>query len=151
MTNILNSELLKINDWMTANRLTINVHKTELMIFSNRLTNTLDNQVSLNGDHISFVDQVRFLGVKIDNRLNFGDHICYILGKISKHAGILFKIKNNLPISARLSYYNAFCLPYFSYNIIHWGGTNSSHNSLLKDHQGIEVRTIRSSPMNYVI
>ena len=69
-------------------------------------------------------------------------HINKVLNKVSKHAGILYKIKHSLPIPARIAYYNSFVLPYFSYNLIHWGKTNSIHLDQLITVQKRIIRTI---------
>ena len=62
--------------------------------------------------------------------------------KISKHGGILYKIKNNLPLSARITYYNSFVLPYLNFNILHWGNTNETHLNALFLCQKRIIRTI---------
>ena len=75
-TNIiitLNTELTSVYNWTVANRLTINVNKTELLLFTNRQSDVTDDQVQLNGCSIGFVDQARFLGVIIDKKLNFSN------------------------------------------------------------------------------
>ena len=66
----------------------------------------------------------------------------HILGKVSKHAGILYKLRTQFSIPTRVNYYNTFCLPYFSYNIVHWGGTNSCHLYPLITLQKRIIRTV---------
>ena len=73
------------------------------------------------------MDHAKFLGIIIDKKMNFQHHINYITKKISKHAGILYRIKHCLPLKTRLTYYNSFILPYLNYNILHWGCTNNIH------------------------
>ena len=127
MVGLLNTELTKIHDWTVANRLTINNTKTELLLFSNRSPLHNNEQVILNGQFVSYVDHAKFLGVVIDDKINFKNHINYITGKVAKHAGILYRIKNCLPQKTRLTYYNSYVLPYLNYNILHWGTTNPTH------------------------
>ena len=148
MVTVINSELEKVNQWTIANRLTINTNKTELIIFTNKTNYSNENdKIYLNGQIIDPVDhvRVRFLGVMIDKNLNFKMHIQHVLDKISKHAGILYKIKNQLPISARITYYNSFVLPYLTYNIVHWGNTNSVHLNCLVTMQKRIIRTISNA------
>ena len=83
-----------------------------------------------------------FLGVFVDTKLNFKEHINYITKKISKHAGILYRIKHCLPTKTRLTYYNSFVLPYLNYNVLHWGSTNDVHLRPLITIQKRIVRTI---------
>ena len=63
------------------------------------------------------------MGVYLDDKLSFKNHIKYVTTKISKHAGILYKIRDQIPFSTRLDYYFAFIYPYINYNIIIWGST----------------------------
>ena len=143
MIPLLNSELEKIHDWTLANRLTINAAKTELLLFTNSRDVTPSNtDVVLNGTPVGYVDHARFLGVIIDSKFNFKLHINNVVTKVSKHGGILYKIRNNLPLPARIMYYNSFVLPYLTFNIIHWGKTNITHLSPLIIAQKRIIRTM---------
>ena len=142
MVRTLNSELLKIQEWTVANRLTINNSKTELLLFSNKHTTHNNEQIFFNGNYVKYVDHAKFLGVFVDTKLNFKEHINYITKKISKHAGILYRIKHCLPTKTRLTYYNSFVLPYLNYNVLHWGSTNDVHLRPLITIQKRIVRTI---------
>ena len=64
-----------------------------------------------------------------------------MVGKVSGHAGILYKVKDFLTPHAKLTYYNSFVLPYISYNIVHWGGTNATY---LKPLITVQKRIIRT-------
>ena len=141
MVGTMNVELKKIQDWTVANRLTINNSKTELLLFSNLHTAHNNEQIFLNGSYVSYVDHAKFLGVMIDTKMNFKYHTNYIASKIAKHAGILYRIKDNMQTKTRLTYYNSFVLPYLNYNILHWGSTNDVH---LKPLVTIQKRIIRS-------
>ena len=127
MVPILNTELDKIYHWTLANRLTINTNKTELLLFTNKGVTSNDYQVILGGDRLEFVNHAKFLGVLLDDKLNFKLHVGHVVGKIAKHSGILFKIRDSLPRAARIRYYNSFILPYLTYNVHHWGNTNDDH------------------------
>ena len=145
MIPLLNCELEKIHDWTLANRLTINASKTELLMFTNRKVLASNTDVILNDTPIAYVDHARFLGVIVDNKLNFKLHITNVVGKISKHSGILYKIKHNLPLPARITYYNSFVLPYLTFNILHWGNTNQTHLTPLITIQKRIIRTIANA------
>ena len=142
MIPALNNELEKIVDWTVANRLTINTSKTELLLFSNRITPHTDSDVYLGGHPVKYVENARFLGVTIDTNMNFKPHINNLVSKVSKHGGKLYKIKDNMPLPARMTYYNSFILPYLSFNILHWGNTNNTHLNPLFISQKRIVRTI---------
>lgn len=65
-------------DWLEANRLSAAPNKTELILFSKRRNATLyDTNITINmGTHVIAQSlQVRFLGLKLDRRLNWTQHI----------------------------------------------------------------------------
>ena len=122
-----NIELSKIKQWTISNRLTINEAKTEMILFSNRLTPPVYDPVCIGNSVINFTDSCRILGINIDKNLSFSNHIKNIVGKLSRNCGILYKIKNSLSLNARICFYYAFCYPYLSQNVISWGSTNHIH------------------------
>ena len=61
--------------WCCANRLSINVSKTNLMLFSNKLNPTDIADVFMNNIKIDYKSSTRFLGVIIDDKLKFNLHI----------------------------------------------------------------------------
>ena len=57
----LNTELLKIESWLVANRLTLNVSKTHYMIFHRSRIKTVDHDLILNGNVVTLLHQQSFL------------------------------------------------------------------------------------------
>ena len=118
-----NSELDLLLNWIDRNGLKINVNKTELLLFTNRKTSNFNQSISFAGNTINFVHSCKFLGVHLDDRLSFSDHIAFLVNKISKHTGILYKIRDKLPLKTRLDFYYSFIYSYLSFNVEVWGGT----------------------------
>ena len=136
-----NNELLKVFNWTVTNKLSLNTSKTELLLVSNKRENFDNANITLHNEVINPCNSCKYLGVHFDKNMTFGVHIDDVLNKISRHTGILFKIRNNLPAKARLDYYYAFIYPYLSYNVIFWGATYQSYlNPLIIQHK----RTIRT-------
>ena len=102
-----NNELSKLKDWTIANKLTIHAGKTKLLVVSNRIQSSQNISISILDSVISPSDSCKYLGVHLDSKLTFQDHIKYIMSKISRHTGILYKIRDNLPIKSILDYYYA--------------------------------------------
>ena len=113
-----NTELNSISQWINANKLTLNTDKTEFLIISNRSTTNVNRNLEFQGASITPTNSCKYLGVIIDDRLSFRYHINFIISNVSKHTGILYKIRDFLPMCTRLNYYYAFMHPYISYNII---------------------------------
>ena len=135
------TELDKIMNWTLTNKLTLNARKTELLLISNRTNNFDSHMISLGNETIHPCTSCKYLGVHIDRNMTFTHHIDHVLKKISRHTGILYKIRDPLTQQARLNYYYAFIYPYLSYNVILWGSTFQTHlNPLIVQHK----RTIRT-------
>ena len=92
----LNNELYKIDTWLQAFKLTININKTHYMVFHRaRLKPTKD--VMIRQNKIAFTKSTKFIGIIIDDKLKWTEHINYVKNnKISKSSGILFKVRNYL-------------------------------------------------------
>ena len=130
----LNSEIPKITHWFNANKLALNVNKTHYVIFRPGRSN-LTSQVPLmlNGTVVKLEKSTKFLGVILDSRLKFCEHITYINNKIAKNTGILAKLRKSLPLATLVQLYNAFILPYILYCIELWGsGSANQINATLK-------------------
>ena len=126
---IVNEELERLNQWLSANRLCLNVNKTTYMIVSDRaMIGDLD--LSVGGGAINRVLSHRFLGVVIDERLRFCDHINLICGKISRSIGIMRRLGTLVPARVIRSLFYSFVYSYASYAITAWGSASSS--SLLR-------------------
>ena len=70
---------------------------------------------------IEEVRHTKFLGVILDNKLNWHAHCEYICGKMSKGIGIIIKARKVFNEATLLSLYNSLILPYLSYCIHVWG------------------------------
>jgi len=89
----------------------------------------VDNRILLNDKPLQQVSTKIFLGVYINEHLNWADHIHQVQRKISTTYSILTKLKYLLPQSVLLTIYNTLCLPYLQYCAIIW----ASNNIILKD------------------
>ena len=141
----INIGLESITDWTLANRLTINVSKTEAMLFSNRNYESNNAFVSLNSIPIVPSSSCKFLGIIIDNKLTFSGHIDCILGRIVRNSKIFFSIKSYLPLRSRLNFYNSLIYPHLSYCIIIWGSTWEVHLKPLIIQQKRFIRMVNDS------
>ena len=123
IANKMNNELLNIVEWLRANRLSLNVSKTKYMIFGPpRKLYEKDINIMLSGIKVDEVSNIKFLGVILDNKLQWKDHISYVSKKVSKCIGILYKARKLLSRACLLTLYRSFLYPYLSDSIHTWGG-----------------------------
>ena len=111
----INNELNILSDWFKANKLSLNVVKTNYILFNlkDKLknkhssdSNLSDNHqlISIEGINITKVKYTKFLGVVIDEKLNFKEHINYIANKISRSTFVINKLKLKLPKKSSCHY-----------------------------------------------
>ena len=128
ISQILNTELENVNIWLKANKLTVNIKKTHYMMFHRtRIKLNTNFKILINNNIIDHTNNTKFLGVIIDNKMNWSAHIHYIKNKISKSIGILFKIRNFLDNYTLRSVYFTFIYPYLIYCVEVWGNTHDCH------------------------
>ena len=77
----------------------------------------------LNGEGIERVQYTKFLGVYIDDHLNWNQHIREVCLKLSRTCGILYKVRRHLTLDALMSIYYTLAYPYIHYCISVWGCT----------------------------
>ena len=124
IVNKMNIELLSIVEWLKANRLSLNIDKTKYMVFlPKKLKRQSNLTINLSGQAIEEVSKIKFLGVILDNKLNFKEHISFVCKKLSKCIGILYKARPFINHKGLMTLYNSFFYPYVSYCIQVWGGT----------------------------
>ena len=89
-----NNELTKLSNWFKANKLSLNVKKTNFMLFGTKqmVLNNNPIYIMFDGIQLERVSNTKFLGVFIDEHLNWKCHIANLSSKISRNLGILRKI-----------------------------------------------------------
>jgi len=145
---IVNEELSRIADWFCANRLTINLDKTNYILFkSHRKRAPLGNQkMSINNIELSSVNSTKFLGVYVDNHLTWKEHIYKISSKIAKNIGILARTSHILLTTIRIKLYYSLVYPYLTYCNMVWAATYGSRLRRLNVLQKRAVRIVAGAP-----
>ena len=92
-------EMLTITKWLEVNKLSLNTSKTNFMVFDNKAE--CDSLTLLDRSVIHEVKTVKYLGLMLDNKLKFGEHIDYIKKKVLKRIGAMYRASSLLPIKHR--------------------------------------------------
>ena len=142
LINICNTELATFKSWSDANRLTINISKTNCILISN-IHDSLPEASILVEDHVLDVAHcVKFLGVYIDDDLKFDSHIRHICNKVSKSIGIIYRIRSLVPQSLLRNIYFSIVQPYFLYCLPVFAATYHVHLDPLVKLQKRAIRAI---------
>ena len=117
----INVELVNIHTWVKVNKLSLNIEKTNFMLFTPKGFSGNMNCINIAGHRIEEVRQTKFLGVILDDKLNWHAHCEFICGKMAKGIGIIINARKVFYETTLLSLYNSLILPYASYCIHVWG------------------------------
>jgi len=127
----LNSDLDRIAEWVCRNRLFLNINKTCYMVISDRLLPNLP-PIVIGNSMIEKVTDSKFLGVTIDDRLNFKKHTEIICKKLSKTVGMVNRIASLIPSSVKLSIYYSLIFSRVSYAVVSWGRGNVTNSEKIE-------------------
>ena len=127
---IANEELNEINEWFRANKLSLNAGKTKYIYFykqqdSKTITQKL-TMLILNNTTLQRVNSITFLGVVLNENINWNRHVELIENKISKNIGILYRASLYLDKESLKSIYFSFINSYISYCNIAWASTSKT-------------------------
>ena len=120
------TEFRHILDWLAANKLIINLSKTHLMVFTNRVR-PQSISINANGHTINEITQTKFLGIILDNKLCWDAHIKHVTLKVSKTISLFRILKWTLPTNILKMLYYTMVFPYFNYCNAVWGGAANTH------------------------
>ena len=147
LQNDLNSNLGRIADWFQANKLTLNIKKTKLMLFGSKQSLHKFKDVSLiyNGVSIERVEKFKYLGVTFDPQLSWNDHVNYLSSIISKRIGVIYRVKHYLPNKIINMLAQALVFPHFDYCSSVWSNFSMHHSNELQILQNRLARVLLSA------
>ena len=142
----MNKELKLLFDWLCANRLSLNVAKTEFIIFrppnrglKNRIT------LELNKTKIHESTKIKYLGLILDRKLAWNHHISELSKKLSRAVGMLYKIRDFTPKRVLKSLYHSLFGSHLAYGLPVWGYASKLYTSRIKKLQKRAIRAITFS------
>ena len=140
----LNNDLNKVQSWLQANKLSLNVKKTKYSIIATQYKVAhLDHQpdVRINGHSVDRVRTHRYLGVEIDDTLTWHSQIDHIVKKVSAGLAILRRATALVPQDTLTNMNNALVVPYFDYCSPVWGCIRKCQSKRLQKLQNIFLFT----------
>ena len=131
--------MANVYNWLTSNKLSLNLKKSNFVIFrpyQQKLPVTpklyIYHPSTNKHKQLECREFVKYLGVLIDYKLSWNNHIDTILLKISRTVGLLLKLRHFVPFSTLISIYHSLIAPYLPWGLIAWGQASKSQlNKLL--------------------
>ena len=87
-------------------------------------------KTKLNGKRLYPTDSMRYLGIKIDNKLNWKSHVNAIATKLNQANAMLYKVRDFVNANILKSIYYALFESHINYACIIWGQNISTINCL---------------------
>ena len=103
LNEAINNDLRDLDLWLSGNKLSLNVAKTQGMLICTKNTNkSLEGTdeglcLKIKDSDLALVDNTKYLGVQVDNSLDWKGHIKSISTKVSRAVGLLKCAKRFLP------------------------------------------------------
>ena len=128
----LGRELSSCRKWLIDNRLSLHVGKTECIVFGTkrRLKSISGFSVSCDGMTVRQVSSVKYLGVSLNQCLDFTDHVTGLLNTCANRLKFLYRNAAFLDFECRRILCNSLLQPYIDYCCSSW---YSSISQLLRN------------------
>ena len=108
--------------------MTFNTDKTSYVIFHSPNKKLLDTiKIKFGKRIISRTNSVKFLGVLLDEIVNWTTHLVELSKKLARTVGIFYKLRHYVPLDALKSIYFALFYPFLTYGIVVWGATHDNY------------------------
>ena len=140
----MNTQVNKVQNWLLANKLSVHyVDKSQYMLVnSNNNVRVEDGHFELKmaNYEITRTKTYKYLGLIVDEKLSWADHIDGVCLKLSQAAGVLFKVRNRLSQECLMLIYHALVGQKLRYGLICWATAhqfllnkvNVAHNKVIR-------------------
>jgi len=143
----LHLHLNKIQSWLKTWRMKANEAKSVQVTFT--LSKMTCSPVKLNNEQLPQADEVKYLGIHLDQRLTRRKHIATKRKQLDLKLQNLYWIigrKSQLSLENKLLVYKVILKPVWTYGIQLWGTASNSNLEILERFQSKVLRIIRDAP-----
>ena len=130
INKLVNYDLKNLLYWLHAQKISLNVKKTELVVFKAK-HKQFDGEIKLSRKRLFPTDSVKYLGVKIDVNLSWKSHIDYLSVKLSRANALLSKTRNFVNSSVLRSIYFAIFESNLNFCSLVWSQNCNGFNRLV--------------------
>jgi hypothetical protein len=138
------NDLTHLINWFNTNKLSMNARKSKICHFRANHVAKID-PISINGNTLELCDSVKYLGVFIDEQLNWKSQVEHITTKLNRQIGVLKYARKRLNGSALRTIYISLAHSILLYGIEVWGTALPTILLPIKICQNKLIRTITFS------
>ena len=113
-----------LSDWFKANKLSLNVSKTNAILFRPVGSQPNDHDtlnLTIGNEVIDQVSSTKFLGLIIDEHLTFKNHVSFVASKVTSSNYVLRRLKNVMPNWTKRLLYMSSIQSHLTYGLMLWG------------------------------
>ena len=140
----MNAQVDQVHTWLLANKLSVHyVDKSQYMLInSNNHTRIQDGcfELKMSNYPLSRTKTYTYLGIIVDEKFSWADHINFVCMKLSQAAGVIFKVRTLLSRNALMLLYHSLVGQKLRYGLICWA---TAPNFLLKKINVLHDKIIR--------
>ena len=133
-------DMNRIMKYFRINKLTLNLNKTVCVLFQKEKSNKVI-KLQLGTHLLTNVPETKFLGVTLDQNLNWSSHINQLILKLNRNLNLLRISRNMMTQECKLLVYHSHLESHLQYGILLWG--NSANNAQLNKLQKIQNKALQ--------
>lgn len=147
--------------WLNNNLLTLNVDKTKFITLATRPSaqpaldsikiraHTCTSESVCDCFSLTRISSIKYLGVFLDESLNWYNHIQSVTGRVRKLIFIFKKLRNSADLNILNTVYTALCASILTYCIPVWGGAFKTSFINLERAQRVVLKIMHKKPFRY--
>jgi len=145
LQRMVNVELIKVDNWLRSNKLSLNYSKstfmrTKCLKNNSNLSETCSFQIKINDSCFQRKTCAKYLEILIDSSLDWSSHVQYIKSKLVRASHLFYKIRNVVLVDVLKMLYFSLAHCHLKYCIVSWGLATDSilqtleivHNNILR-------------------
>lgn len=154
---MMNEDLDRIYNWLNLNKLKLNNDKTKWMTITRgqNINNRTTQTVKIANEQIERVSEIKYLGIVIDENLNFDKQIGACVKKTASKVNFLCRISRNFTLDTKKIIYNSIVLPHFNYCSTIYINCSKEQIAVLQKIQNKAMRIIlncdRDTPRTFML
>ena len=145
----INYDLKRLTNWLHANKISLNCTKTELIYFRKKRSITpTTNKIKLNGTKLIPTDNIKYLGVYLDETLSGFAHNDVLSKKLYIANSMLARSRDYLSINELKSIYHSIFSSHLNYACQIWGLSDTKYTDKIFKIQKNAVRIMTRAGFN---
>ena len=145
MQKLVNADLKILYKWLLANKISLNCDKTEIIFFHKPGEIVPEMKIKMNGHRIYLSNNIKYLGIYLDETLNGGFHCETLMKKLKRANGMLCKARHYITNDDLKTLYYAIFSSHLIYGCQIWGQTTNVFNQKIFKLQNRALRIISFS------